>query len=102
MFYIDLWAFTNDPLYLGYNSTEQQNLVLCVLHFERPIQSQIELGFLGSHFSPREASWTFGPDLEGLEAQKRVGCAPSKGARHPASFGSRSPDLLDSFANRRI
>jgi hypothetical protein len=24
MFYIDIWGFTNDPLYLGYNSVEQE------------------------------------------------------------------------------
>ncbi len=50
IFYIDLWGFTNDPLYLGYNSAEQENPVLCIFHFQRPIQSQIELGFLEGHF----------------------------------------------------
>ena len=50
MFYIDLWGFTNDPLYLVYNSAEQENPVLCIFHFQRPIRSQIDLGFLEHHF----------------------------------------------------
>ena len=50
MFYIDLWGFTNDPLYLVYNSAEQEFPVLCIFHFQRPIRSQIELGFLEGHF----------------------------------------------------
>ena len=49
MFYIDLWGFTNDPLYLGYNAAEQENPVLCIFHFQRPIRSQIDLRFLERH-----------------------------------------------------
>ena len=33
MFYIDFWGFTNDPLYLGYNSAGQENPVLCIFDF---------------------------------------------------------------------
>jgi hypothetical protein len=51
MFYIDLWGFANDPLYLGYNVAEQENPVLCIFHFQRPIWSQIDLKFLERQFS---------------------------------------------------
>jgi hypothetical protein len=37
--------FANDPLYLGYTSAEQENPILSIFHFHRPIQNQIELGF---------------------------------------------------------
>jgi hypothetical protein len=30
---IDLWGFTNNSLYLGYNSAERENHVLCIFHF---------------------------------------------------------------------
>jgi hypothetical protein len=33
MFYIDLWNFTNDPLYFDYNPAGQENHVLCILAF---------------------------------------------------------------------
>ena len=59
MFYIDLWGFTNDPLYLGYNSAEQENPVLYIFHFQRPIQSQIELAFLGRHFFIKRSNMDF-------------------------------------------
>jgi hypothetical protein len=48
MFYIDLWGFINDHLYLVYNFAEHEFPVLFI--FQRPIQSLIGLGFLESHF----------------------------------------------------
>jgi hypothetical protein len=33
MFYIDFWGFTNDPLYLGYNSAEKENPILRIFRF---------------------------------------------------------------------
>jgi hypothetical protein len=30
IFYIEFWGFTNDPLYLGYNSARQENPVLSI------------------------------------------------------------------------
>jgi hypothetical protein len=33
MFFIDLWGFSSDPPYFGYNSPEQENLVLRILTF---------------------------------------------------------------------
>jgi hypothetical protein len=33
MFYNDLWGFSIDPSYFGYNSAEQENHVLCILCF---------------------------------------------------------------------
>jgi hypothetical protein len=33
MFYNDLWEFLIDPPYFGYNSAEQENLVLRILTF---------------------------------------------------------------------
>jgi hypothetical protein len=39
MFYIDLWGFSIDPTYFGYNSAEQENLVLCILVSITPVAS---------------------------------------------------------------
>jgi hypothetical protein len=45
MFFIDLWGFSIDPPYFGYNSADQGNPVLCILMFQRPSQTQFDLGF---------------------------------------------------------
>ena len=45
MFCIDLWGFTNDSLYLVYNSAEQENPVLCIFKFQGPYGTQMDLGF---------------------------------------------------------
>jgi hypothetical protein len=36
MFCIDLWGFSIDLPYFGYNSVEQETLVLCILTFQGP------------------------------------------------------------------
>jgi hypothetical protein len=45
MFYIDLWGFSIDPPYFGYNSAKQENTVLCILAFQEPSQTHIDLRF---------------------------------------------------------
>jgi hypothetical protein len=45
MFCIYLWGFSIDPLYFGYNSVEQENLVLCILMFQGPSRPHFDLGF---------------------------------------------------------
>ena len=72
MFYIDLWGFTNDPLYLVYNSAEQENPVLCIFHFQRPIRSQIELGFRRHHFFTRRSKMDFWSRPGGLGGPKEA------------------------------
>jgi len=62
MFYIDFWGFTNDPLYLGYNSAEQENPVLCIFNFQGPSRTQKDLEFSRIVFSSRQ-----GPGALGLE-----------------------------------
>jgi hypothetical protein len=46
MFCIDLWGFSIDPPYFGYNSTEQENPILRILTFQGPFGTQIDQGFL--------------------------------------------------------
>jgi hypothetical protein len=36
-----------DPPYFGYNSTEQENSILCIFKFQEPSRTQFDLGFLG-------------------------------------------------------
>jgi hypothetical protein len=45
MFNNDLWEFSIDPPYFGYNSAEQKNLVLRIFTFQGPSWTQIDLGF---------------------------------------------------------
>jgi hypothetical protein len=45
MFYNDLWGFSIDLPYFGYNSAEQENPVLRIFTFQGPSQTQIDLGF---------------------------------------------------------
>jgi hypothetical protein len=47
MFYNDLWGFSIDPPYFGYNSVEQENPLLCIFTFQESSQTQIDLGFFG-------------------------------------------------------
>jgi hypothetical protein len=47
MLFIDLWGFSIDPPYFGYISVEQENLVLCILTFQEPSGTQIDLRFFG-------------------------------------------------------
>jgi hypothetical protein len=47
MFYHNLWGFSIDPPYFGYNSAEQETPILCILTFQGPSQTQIDLGFFG-------------------------------------------------------
>jgi hypothetical protein len=47
MFCIDLWGFSIDPSYFGYNSAEQENHVLCILMFQGSSRTQFDLRILG-------------------------------------------------------
>jgi hypothetical protein len=47
MFCIDLWEFSIDHPYFGYNSVEQKNPVLRILTFQGPSGNQIDLRFFG-------------------------------------------------------
>jgi hypothetical protein len=47
MFYNDLWGFSIDSPYFGYNSAEQENPVLCIFTFHEPSRTQIDLGLFG-------------------------------------------------------
>ena len=58
MFYIDFWGFTNDPLYFGYNSAEQENPVLCIFDFQGPSRTQKDLGFFLEQFFIKTKAWS--------------------------------------------
>jgi hypothetical protein len=45
MFFIDLWGFSIDSPYFGYNSAEQETHVLCILMFQGSSGTQINRGF---------------------------------------------------------
>jgi hypothetical protein len=47
MFCIDLRGFSIDLSYFGYNSARHEDHVLCILTFQKPFQTQIDLGFFG-------------------------------------------------------
>jgi hypothetical protein len=47
MFCIELWGFSIDHPYFSYNSAGQETPVLCILTFEGPFRTQIDLGFSG-------------------------------------------------------
>jgi len=60
MFYIDFWGFTNDPLYLVYNSAGQENPVLRIFNFQGPKRSQMDLGFFEDYFFMKTNTWSTG------------------------------------------
>jgi hypothetical protein len=43
----DLWEFSINLSYFGYNSAEQENPILCIFTFREPSQTQIDLRFFG-------------------------------------------------------
>jgi hypothetical protein len=45
MFFIDLWGFSIDLPYFGYNSAEQETPILCILTFQGPSRTQIDRAF---------------------------------------------------------
>jgi hypothetical protein len=46
LFCIDLWGFSIDPPYFGYNSAGQENPVLHILMFHGPSGTKFDLRFL--------------------------------------------------------
>jgi hypothetical protein len=48
MFCIDLWGFSIDPPYLGYNTADHETPVLYILTFHGSSKTQIERGFCWS------------------------------------------------------
>jgi hypothetical protein len=47
MFYNDLWGFSIDSPYFGYNSAEQETPILRIFTFQGPFRTQIDLEFFG-------------------------------------------------------
>jgi hypothetical protein len=75
MFCINLWGFSIDSPYFGYNSAEQENHVLRILMFQGPSGTQIDLGFSGVNILSREACGDQEVNKEGHEAQTSTGGA---------------------------
>jgi hypothetical protein len=55
MFYNDLWGFSIDPPYFGYNSTEQENMFCVFLRLRDLPGLKLTWDFLGFNILPREA-----------------------------------------------
>jgi hypothetical protein len=47
MLYSNLWGFSIDSPYFGYNFANQENPILRILAFQEPFRTQIDLGFFG-------------------------------------------------------
>jgi hypothetical protein len=45
----DLWGFSIDPSYFGYNSVKQENPVLCIFTFQDSSRTQIDLALIFYH-----------------------------------------------------
>jgi hypothetical protein len=57
MFYNNLWGFSIDPPYFGYNYAEQENPILHIFTFQGPSQTQIDLGFFGRSYFTTRSTW---------------------------------------------
>jgi hypothetical protein len=57
MFYNDLWGFSIDPPYFGYNSAEQENPILHILCFKDLPGLKLTWDFSGVNILPRESTW---------------------------------------------
>ena len=95
MFYIDFCGFSNDPLYLGYNSVEQENPVLCILNFQGPSRTQKDLGFFEYYFFMKSNTWSTGTSRAEPGGPKEPRwCGPVGGPRHTPAFSRRISDRL--------
>ena len=93
--YIDFWGFSNDPLYLGYNSAEQENPVLCIFNFQGPLRTQKDLGFFEDYFFMKANTWSTGTSRAEPGGPKEPRWrGPRGGPRHPYPFGCRISDCL--------
>ena len=51
--YLDIFGdFPNNPPYFDYNSTGQENPVLCIFSFQETIRTQIDRGFFVDYYFP--------------------------------------------------
>jgi hypothetical protein len=89
--------------FIWFTPLQNRNSLFCVFFTQRPIRSQIDLGFLEHHFFIgrstlelwRRPGWARGPKECRWHAQT---CR----ARHPCSFGRRSSNWPKFFAHRCI
>jgi hypothetical protein len=86
MFYIDLQRFTNDLLYLGYNSAEQENLLSRIFHFQKPIRSQIDLRFLEHHSHRQKHPDPWKLTWRGMMAKRGQVARPARYGTPPRLF----------------
>jgi hypothetical protein len=80
MFCIDLWWFSIDPSYFGYNSVGQENPILCILAFRNLPELNFTWYFLGINILSWEPSGAQEVNEGGHEAQKSTcGMGPRLG-----------------------
>jgi hypothetical protein len=73
MFCIDLWGFSIDPSYFGYNSAEQETVFSVFWRFRDLSELKLIEDFYGINILPREASGDQEVKEEGHEAQTSIG-----------------------------
>ena len=103
MFYIDLWGFTNDPLYFGYNPAGPEIPVFHVFDVSGPKRSQKGIIFGEHHYFSMRTN--MGIKKKQFRARKpKIGGprAHPLGVRGAASWPPRPSDRLDSFAHTFI
>jgi hypothetical protein len=89
MFYIDFLGFTNDPLHLGYNSTGQENHVLCIfLTFRDLNEVKLSYDFGDVNISSREASGALGLTRWARRSKKGKMARPGRECMPPPLFSS--------------
>jgi hypothetical protein len=74
MFCIDLWGFSIDPIYLVYNSSEQETLCYVFFKFRGPSGTLTEIGLFWHYYFSRRKSMRRRSAREGhCEAQTSTG-----------------------------
>jgi hypothetical protein len=69
----DLWGFSIDPPYFGYNSAEQENLFCVFLYFRNLPELKVTWNFLGINILSQEPSGAQEVNKVGQEGQTRPG-----------------------------
>jgi hypothetical protein len=97
-----LWGFFVNSPYFGYNSTEQETPVLCILTFQGPSRTQNDLGFVWREYFYIRCNLGWRNTRVGQRAQKSTGVVGRSTGRTTHARLSYEPLMSSIFALDRL
>jgi hypothetical protein len=94
MFHSDLWGFSINSPYFGYNSARQKTMFYVFLSFRDLPELKLTQDFWSINILPWQAPTAQEVNEGGHEAQKRQMAWPLTRPCHPVSFEARTSDAI--------